>query len=108
METAGKCNICKEVYTKRSVEVDEGEVVYVCEDCIETAKDNFIWICMCCGKTYIRPKGLVIARIKDLEIKRAYMLCEDMQIIQGIDMCVACSPERILDIMEAQYEAVEC
>ena len=108
MEEVGKCNICKEVYTKRSVAVDEGEAVYVCEDCIEAAKKNFIWLCMCCGKTYIRPKDLVIARIKDLEIKRAYMLCENMQIIQGLDMCVACSPERILDIMEVQYDAAEC
>jgi hypothetical protein len=77
METTGKCNICKEVYTKTSIEIDEGEAIFVCGNCIETAKDNFIWICICCGKTYIRPK-------------------------------VACSPERILDIMETQYNAAEC
>jgi hypothetical protein len=35
--------------------------------------------------------------MKDLELKKAYMLCEDKQIIQGIDMCLQCDPEGIIE-----------
>jgi hypothetical protein len=63
---------------------------------------------MTCGKTYIRPKFLVINRIKDHELKRAYMLCEDMQMIQGIDVCITCDPDRIIDYMEIEHAGVEC
>jgi hypothetical protein len=108
MESVGKCSICNEVYTQSFVEVSSGEVIYVCRSCMEKAKDNFIWLCMSCGKAYIRPKDLVINRIKDHELKRAYMLCEDMQMIQGIDMCIACDPERILDYLEMEHAGLEC
>ncbi len=107
-DSIGKCNICKDVYTTTHVEVAPGIFVYVCGSCLEKAKDNFIWLCMSCGKAYLRPKKLVINRVKDYELKRAYMLCEDMQIIQGIDMCISCNPEKILDYMEAQQTAMEC
>jgi hypothetical protein len=63
---------------------------------------------MTCGKSYIRPKELVINRIKDYELKRAYMLCKDMQIIQGIDMCISCHPERIVEYMGMQETTIEC
>jgi hypothetical protein len=76
-----------------------GVKIYVCENCLDTAKYNFIWICMNCGKVYIRPKELVIKRIKDFELKRAYLLCANMQIIQGIDMCIECDPEGIINYM---------
>jgi hypothetical protein len=82
--------------------------VYVCEKCLEAAKDNFIWICMSCGKVYLRPKKLVLARLRDEELKRAYMICEDMQIIQGIDMCISCDPEGVFNYMESQKMAMEC
>lgn len=91
-----RCNICKKEYTSNHAEVTPGVHIYVCMNCLEKAKTNFIWICMGCGKTYLRPKELVIARTKNLELKRAYMLCEDMQIIQGIDMCIACEPQEII------------
>ncbi len=104
----GKCNICNEVYTTVNVEVAEDIIIFVCSECIDIAKENFIWLCLSCGKTYVRPKDLVITKIKDHELKRAYMLCEDMQIIQGIDMCISCSPERIIDYMEMHQSAMEC
>jgi hypothetical protein len=104
----GRCNICKDKYTQQHVEVAPDTVVYVCSECIEKARDNFIWLCLTCGKPYIKPKQLVISRIKDLELKRAYMLCEDMLIIQGIDMCIACSPELILDYVEMHETVMEC
>ena len=107
-EGFGLCNICKETYTIQNVEVAPDSVIYVCTECIEKAKDNFIWLCLTCGKTFIKPKLLVINRVKDLELKRAYMLCEDMLIIQGIDTCIACSPERMLDYAEMDESAMEC
>ncbi len=107
-DSVGKCNICNDTYTSTHVEIAPGEMIYVCAHCMEKAKDNFIWLCMSCGKVYLRPKSLVIKRVKDYELKRAYMLCEDMQIIQGIEACITCSPEMILDYMEEQQVAMEC
>jgi len=107
-DSVGKCHICKDVYTARFVEIETDVAIYVCGDCIETAKGNFIWLCLSCGKAYIRPKDLVIAKIKDHELKKAYMLCQDMQLIQGIDSCITCHPERIVEYMEMQYNEVEC
>lgn len=107
-EAYGTCHICRERYTMQSVQVDERSVIFVCSECIDRAKENFIWLCMTCGKSYIKPKKLVIQRIKDLELKKAYMLCEDMLTIQGIDVCIACSPERILDYAEMHEEVMEC
>jgi hypothetical protein len=63
---------------------------------------------MNCGKVYMRPKKLVIARIKDIELKRAYLMCEDMQLIQGIDMCIACEPDGIMDYMDSMTLKAEC
>ena len=103
-----KCCICKKEYTSMHVEVTPGVAIYVCSCCIEKAKDNFIWICTSCGKHYMRPKELVISRTKDPELKRAYMLCQDMQIIQGIDMCIECDPERIVEYMEKKRPAAKC
>jgi hypothetical protein len=103
-----KCSLCKKEYTSINTEVQPGETIYVCDKCLESAKDNFIWICMSCGKVYLRPKKMVIERIADFEMKRAYMLCEDMQIIQGIDMCIECNPEGILDYMNMEKTAMEC
>lgn len=91
-----KCNICKHEYTSTHVEAAPGVKIYVCSNCLEAAKYNFIWLCMGCGSVYIRNKKLVIERVTDNELKKAYLLCQDMQIIQGIDMCIACDPEGVL------------
>ncbi len=96
------CSICKHEYTSTHVEAIPGLKIYVCENCLEAAKYNFIWICMNCGKVYMRPKKLVIERINNYELKKAYLLCKDMQIIQGIDMCIECDPEGILTYMETE------
>jgi hypothetical protein len=108
MENVGKCNICNDVYTQSYVEVEPGMPVFVCGNCVEKAKDHFIWLCMSCGKVYMQPKDLVINKIRDHELKRAYMLCKDSQMIQGIEMCIACNPARIIDFLEMQYSCVEC
>lgn len=104
----GLCNICRDKYTQHYVEIDENSYIYVCAECIEKAQENFIWICLTCGKSFIKPKQLVINRIKDLELKKAYMLCEDMLVIQGIDVCISCSPERMLDFAEMHETVMEC
>jgi hypothetical protein len=103
-----RCNVCKREYTTIHAEVMPGIKIYVCDTCLEAAKNNFIWICMNCGRSYIRPKKLVLERITDYELKRAFLECEDLQIIQGIDMCIECDPEGIFNYMEIQKIAMEC
>ena len=103
-----KCTICRKEYTSLHAEVMPGIHIHVCESCLEAAKHNFVWVCMNCGKAYLRPKKLVLGRLKDEELKRAYMICEDMQIIQGIDICVSCDPDGIFNYMESQKMAMEC
>jgi hypothetical protein len=95
------CMVCKEALTTIHADVGTGADVYVCEKCLETAKENFIWICLHCGKAYIRPKALVLQRLTDPELKKAYRECEDLQIIQGIDRCIECDPEEILQFVAA-------
>jgi hypothetical protein len=107
-ESVGKCCICNDVFTSTHIELEPETVVFVCGHCLEKAKDNFIWLCLSCRKSFIRPKELVINRVKDHELKKAYMLCQDLQIIQGLDMCIACDPERIIDYMEIQSNGIEC
>ncbi len=101
LNSKGLCNVCGEEHTTIHAEVAPGQQVFVCEKCLEMAKQNFIWICMHCGSVHIRPKALVLKRLTDPELKRAYMLCEDMQLIQGIDMCVDCKPEGIVEFAVA-------
>lgn len=103
-----RCTICRKEYTSTHAEVMPGVHIHICEKCLEAAKQNFIWICMNCGTVYLRPKKLVIDRFIDEELKKAYMICEDMQIIQGIDICVSCDPEGIFNYMENQKIAMEC
>ncbi len=101
-----KCTICKKELTSIHTEVKPGETIYVCDSCLEISKKNFIFICMSCGEVYLRPKKQMIERIADLETKKAYMLCEDMQIIQGIDMCIQCDPAGIVDNVASQKSAI--
>jgi hypothetical protein len=101
-----KCNICNHEYTSIHTEVAPGVMIYVCDSCLEAAKHNFIWVCIGCGKVHLRPKKLVIEKMQDPDLKRAYILCEDMQLIQGIDICVECDPEGILNYMDAQKTAM--
>ncbi len=95
------CNVCREELTAVHAEVAPGQHIYVCDKCLETAKQNFIWVCMHCGSVYIRPKSLVLSRLTDPELKRAYRQCEGLQIIQGIDRCIECEPETIVEFVAA-------
>jgi hypothetical protein len=98
-----KCNLCKKEYTSTNVEVQPGEFIHVCSACLEKAKTNFIFLCMDCGAVHIRNKDMIINRIKDPDLKVAYMLCRDKQIIQGIDMCISCDPQGIMNYMNNEY-----
>ncbi len=104
----GKCNVCGYVFTRIHIKISAETTIFICAECVDKAKDHFIWLCLSCGKTYIRPKDLVIARIKDLELKKAYMLCKDSQVIQGLDMCISCTPELAVKYMEMQEVGMEC
>ncbi len=97
----GLCSVCKEALSTISAEVAPGWQIYVCEDCLEAAKQNFIWICIHCGNVYIRPKALVLKRLADPQLKHAYQQCANEQIIQGVDVCVECEPEAIMQYVGA-------
>lgn len=102
------CTICKDEYTSTHVEVVPNVIIFVCENCLDAAKYNFIWICMGCGQVYVRPKKMVIERTKSYQLKSAYMLCEDLQIIQGIDMCIKCDPNGVYNYRESQKLSANC
>jgi hypothetical protein len=97
---SGLCIVCRHEAASMHVEASPGLVIYVCETCIESAKHNFIWVCLNCGKAYVRSKALIINNIKDPALRRAYASCEDRQIVQGIDVCIECDPQGILKYMQ--------
>ncbi len=97
------CNVCKREYTSFHFEARPGIKVYVCAHCLDSAKSNFIWICLNCGNSYLRAKEVVMGRISDYGIKEASFLYEN-QIIQGIDGCIHCNPELILEYSEKRRE----
>ncbi len=98
------CIVCKHEKTTIHAEVAPGHHIHVCEKCLESAKQNFIWICMSCGNVYIRPKSLVLERLTDPALKRAYLQCKDQQIIQGIDRCIECDAAGVVQyVAETKY-----
>jgi len=97
------CNVCKREYTSFHFEARPGLKVYVCADCLDSAKSNFIWICLNCGNSYRRAKEVVMGRIYDYGIKEASFLYEN-QIIQGIEACIHCNPELILQYSDKLRE----
>lgn len=101
LNTKGLCNICHEAMTTLHAEVAPGKALYVCEKCIEATRQNFVWVCMHCGSVYIRPKSLVLRRFQDPALRNAYAACEDLQIIQGIDLCIECDPEGVAEVAVA-------
>jgi hypothetical protein len=92
----GLCIVCKAELTSINAEVSPGCHVHVCKKCLESAKQNFIWICMHCGNVFIKPKMPVLTRHTDPKFKYTYYPCADEQIIQGIDACIECEPDSIM------------
>ncbi len=92
-----ECTVCRQEYTSVHAEAMPGVHIYICESCLEAAKFNFIFICMGCGRVYIRPKAEMIRRLRDPELRRAYTEHMNESIIQGIDRCINCDPAGILN-----------
>jgi len=94
-----ECVVCHEL-TPLFAEPVPGHLIFVCHDCLDLAKEYFIFVCMRCGKVHKRSKEMWIKRVTDLKLKEAYIACRDHQIIQGIEMCVECDPDGILKYMD--------
>jgi hypothetical protein len=102
-----QCIVCRHEYTSTHVEALPGLSIHVCETCIESAKYNFIWICLNCGRVYIRSKALMLKRAKNPALEQAFDSCGHRPIIQGIDICIECDPQGILDCVNPDSMASE-
>ena len=96
-----QCHLCRKEYTSMHVEVKPGVLVYACSSCLEKAKESFIWVCVNCGKTYFRPKDLVLNRLHDDGLENANILCNGVQLIMGIEICIDCDPQGILEYVQS-------
>lgn len=101
-----ECNVCKHEYTSFHFEALPGYKIFVCHNCLETAKFNFIWVCLNCGKSYLRSKKLVMSRRNGYGIREASFLNES-QLIQGIHMCLHCNPRAILKLIMEKRQGEE-
>jgi len=88
------CTICNDEYTNMHAEIRPGLNIYVCENCIEAARYNFIWVCLHCGRAYLRPKK--------------FTLDKETQMIQAIEMCRECDPNGTERYMKLQITSMEC
>lgn len=100
----GQCGICKKEYTSMHVEYRPGSIMYVCPQCMEKSKDYFIWICVNCGEVYLKPKEQVLRRMEQSGLENAALLGEGSQLFLGIDICIACSPEGIVEYVKQKEE----
>lgn len=92
------CNVCSHEYTSIHVEAMPGQMLYICDTCLEAAKYNFIWVCLNCGKSYLRSKELVRKRMNGSYLTTALHL-DECQLVQGVTVCIACDPHAILRYM---------
>jgi hypothetical protein len=96
-----QCHLCRNEYTSMHVEVKPGVLVYACSSCLEKAKDSFIWVCVNCGKAYFRPKEQVLDRLEGYGLENATLLCNGTQLIMGIEICIDCDPQGILEYVQS-------
>ena len=102
------CTICNDAYTPMHAEIRPGLKIYVCEDCIEAARYNFIWVCLQCGRAYLHPKKFSLNEPTDEELEKTYMAPEETRMIQTIEMCRECDPNGTERYMKLQITAMEC
>ena len=88
------CTICNDVYTPMHTEIRPGVDIYICEDCVEAARYNFIWVCLHCGRAYLCLKNTAVN--------------EGTPVIQAIDMCQKCDPNGTERYMKLEIENMEC
>lgn len=88
------CGLCGCGFTSVHVEVIGGREIFACRACLEKASThNFIWLCLQCGKVYLKPKKLVIEQAGDMELRSFYVRSMNDQFIQGIDRCTECESQ---------------
>ena len=75
-------------------EIRPGLTIYICEDCVEAARYNFIWLCLHCGRAYLRPKKIAINEVTP--------------VIQAIEMCQECDPNGTERYMRLEITNMEC
>ena len=102
-----QCHICRKEYTSMHVEARPGVPVYVCSFCMENAKDNFIFVCLNCGYSFSRPKETIVNRLQNTNFEKASMQFVGVQLIQGIDICMTCDPQGIVDYVYGEYATEE-
>jgi hypothetical protein len=98
-----QCRICRLEYTSTRLKAEPGVVIHICPVCLEKAKDHFIWLCLNCGRPYFRLKNLVMNRMCGYGLREARFLYET-PLIQGIDFCVVCNPEFIVEYVYTNKE----
>lgn len=96
LDRISQCSVCRSEYTSFHFEVMPACKIYVCQNCLAQAEDHFTWVCLNCGRSYLRQKSLVMNRIHDYGLKEAAFLYEN-RIIHGIDACIHCGPGLILE-----------
>jgi hypothetical protein len=69
------CYLCKTSLTTLHAEISPGQHIFVCEKSLETAEQNFIWVCMHCGNVFIRYKSLVLSRLQDPKLMNTARIC---------------------------------
>jgi hypothetical protein len=105
-----QCTICKNEYTSTYFNAIPWFKIYVCKNCMEAAKENFTWVCLNCGSIYSRPKKMIIDRMIGWQVKDILQLSGDIQLFQGIFMCIRCNPDGILSFARSRSSAggAEC
>ncbi len=93
--TIAECNVCRREYTSFHFEVLPGSKISVCQSCIDRSENDFIWICINCGRSYSRPKQVVMNRLNGYGLRFAALLYGS-KIIQGLELCIECNPDGIL------------
>ena len=88
------CTICNDTYTDMHTEIRPGVDIYVCEDCVEAARYNFIWLCLHCGRAFLRPKKTSIDN--------------GAPVIQAIEMCHKCDPNGTERYMKLEIRNMVC
>jgi hypothetical protein len=102
-----QCIVCRHEYTSTHVEALPGLSIHVCETCLESARYNFVWICLSCGRVYMRSKALMMKRAKNPALEQAFALYIRRPIIQGLDICIECDPQGILNCVNPATVAPE-
>lgn len=100
-----QCQVCRLEYTSTRLKAEFGLTIHICPVCLEKARDHFIWLCLNCGRPYLRLKNMVMNRMHGYGLKEAQFLYET-PLIQGIDFCVACSPDSVVDYVYKNKEHI--